>query len=259
MILLFRKMYLYTVKVANSIIFTIAILFIVISAFIIVKLEPKTFSDYLTGVWWVVTTVTTVGYGDVAPKTDLGRIFGMIVQICGVGLIGLAIGKIFEVFSIKKQRREEGKLEFDGSNHVIIIGWSDKADYSIQEILNNEKKTEIVVIDTLEKSPYLHERIHYINGNPSNEEVLKGMANIEKAKSCFVFADEKIEDKWLRDCKTFMVATAVERITPEVFTIAELELEESAPNFSHLKVDKLIYSNKVISNLAFQAYKGEKN
>lgn len=41
------------------------------------------------GVWWAVTTVTTVGYGDIYPKTDAGRIIAMAVMIAGIGFVAL--------------------------------------------------------------------------------------------------------------------------------------------------------------------------
>lgn len=41
---------------------------------------------WLDSVWWGVTTVTTVGYGDVFPVTTVGRIAGMVLMIAGVSL-----------------------------------------------------------------------------------------------------------------------------------------------------------------------------
>jgi voltage-gated potassium channel len=220
-------------------------------------IEPKTFPTFFDGLWWTVVTAATVGYGDLFPSTFLGRIFGILVIFTGVALIGLVFGKAGELITLHRKKEEEGKLGYDGKNHVVIIDWSDKAEHAIRDILKQEKKTHVVVIDQLEKAPYLHERVHYVNGNPSNEVVLKSLANVEKAKACFIFGDETIGDQWLKDCKTLMIATAIERIAPHVFTVAEIEMDENAPNFHHLKVDKLIFTDKTISSLAIQAYQNK--
>jgi voltage-gated potassium channel len=44
--------------------------------------------------WWSVTTITTVGYGDKYPVTTEGRMVGMLLMICGVGLFGLLSGSV---------------------------------------------------------------------------------------------------------------------------------------------------------------------
>jgi voltage-gated potassium channel len=43
------------------------------------------------GVWWAITTVTTVGYGDLAPRTDGGRVIAIVVVFVGIGFIAILI------------------------------------------------------------------------------------------------------------------------------------------------------------------------
>jgi voltage-gated potassium channel len=54
--------------------------------------QPETFLDIPTTMWWAIETLTTVGYGDMAPVTLPGRIFGAITAILGVALFAIPTG-----------------------------------------------------------------------------------------------------------------------------------------------------------------------
>nr|WP_305794612.1 ion transporter [Halomarina rubra] len=58
--------------------------------------QPETFSSIPATLWWGVVTLTTVGYGDVYPVTTLGRVFGGLVAVLGVGLVALPAGIVGE-------------------------------------------------------------------------------------------------------------------------------------------------------------------
>jgi voltage-gated potassium channel Kch len=47
--------------------------------------DPLNFPTYWTGLWWAVTTVTTVGYGDVVPSTTGGRLVAVCLMFVGIG------------------------------------------------------------------------------------------------------------------------------------------------------------------------------
>lgn len=51
----------------------------------------RSFSD---GLWWAVQTATTVGYGDVTPITEVGRVLGIIMQILGTIMFGSIVAMI---------------------------------------------------------------------------------------------------------------------------------------------------------------------
>lgn len=59
------------------------------------------------GVWWAVTTVTTVGYGDIKPDTDAGRIIAMIVMLVGIGFVAILTAGAAERFMRARRERED--------------------------------------------------------------------------------------------------------------------------------------------------------
>ena len=59
-----------------------------------VSLFPEPFSQYITSLYWTVTTLATVGYGDISAHNDIQRLYASFVMLNGVGLFGYAIGNI---------------------------------------------------------------------------------------------------------------------------------------------------------------------
>jgi voltage-gated potassium channel len=58
------------------------------------------------GVWWAVSTMTTVGYGDIYPQTDLGRVVAMGLMVVGIGFIAILTAALAERF-VRTELREE--------------------------------------------------------------------------------------------------------------------------------------------------------
>lgn len=54
--------------------------------------QPKAFADMLSAMWWAVTTLTTVGYGDTIPITGPGKIIASMISIIGIGFVALLTG-----------------------------------------------------------------------------------------------------------------------------------------------------------------------
>jgi voltage-gated potassium channel len=67
-------------------------------------LQPATFGNIPSALWWAVATLTTTGYGDVVPITPLGRIVAAFVMICGLGVFGLWTGILATGFAAETRR-----------------------------------------------------------------------------------------------------------------------------------------------------------
>ena len=101
-----------------------AITYIFITALVMFNFEPHvnpitgetTFRSFLDALYWSTVTLTTVGYGDLCPVTDLGRILSMLSALFGIAVIALPSGIITasyldELHKIERQKEREKKLK----------------------------------------------------------------------------------------------------------------------------------------------------
>jgi voltage-gated potassium channel len=97
--------------------FFISLLLLLVSAFLMYYVEnpvqPDKFRNIFSSLWWAVSTLTPLGYGDVAPVTTPGKVISAIVAIIGIGLIALptgiiSAGFIDKISSRNKEDRKEG-------------------------------------------------------------------------------------------------------------------------------------------------------
>ena len=56
--------------------------------------QPEVFTNAFSGIWWSMSTLLTVGYGDIYPITVLGKLFGICIAFLGVGIVAIPTGII---------------------------------------------------------------------------------------------------------------------------------------------------------------------
>lgn len=119
----------------QAVLFILIIMIVTASSGIYVaenQAQPEEFESIPQAMWWAVVTLTTVGYGDVTPITTIGKVFGAIITILGVGLAALPAGILASGLANElEQRREELEQRF---REMLL-------DESI-DLLNNQMHTE---------------------------------------------------------------------------------------------------------------------
>lgn len=69
-----------------------SLFYIFVSALLIFSIEPDSFDSFFEAIYWATTALTTVGYGDIYPLTDGGRIVSMISSLFGIAMVALPSG-----------------------------------------------------------------------------------------------------------------------------------------------------------------------
>lgn len=100
----------------------ITILLIIFSGIAFSWLEYRVISikGIFQGVWWAITTVTTVGYGDLYPESPAGRILAVTVMIIGIGFVAILTANIASYFVEKDKNRENEDQDKKDENQLII-------------------------------------------------------------------------------------------------------------------------------------------
>lgn len=94
-----HKITVFLVTVISSVIIAGTVMYLIEGA-------KNGFTDIPTSIYWAVVTMTTVGYGDIAPKTGLGQGIASIIMILGYGIIAVPTG-IVSAEMVNSKRRED--------------------------------------------------------------------------------------------------------------------------------------------------------
>jgi voltage-gated potassium channel len=100
---------------------------IIIGSFLVFSVESQQpnsqINSMLDAVWWTVATVTTVGYGDVIPVTETGKIVAIFYMFFGIGVLALFISVLRTQFY--KRRFEKEETEISHAQKLILDRMND--------------------------------------------------------------------------------------------------------------------------------------
>jgi voltage-gated potassium channel len=99
-----HKIIVFLVTIVTTVIITGAIMYLV-------EGPEHGFTSIPRSIYWAIVTMTTVGYGDIAPQTNLGQTIASIVMILGYGIIAVPTGIVSaEMVSMKNSERVSGQV-----------------------------------------------------------------------------------------------------------------------------------------------------
>lgn len=137
---------------------------------------PHVFDKYIMAMYWTITTLATVGYGDVTPLTTVGRIYAMCIMMIGVSSFAIVVSH-FSRLLIKSDKRKEEKHTKIKTLHFLLNGYqvpqelqtqvySFYSHYLDKKGAEDEEKMLLDLPHVLRTEIGLYMKIHFIKDLP---------------------------------------------------------------------------------------------
>ncbi len=216
----------------------IIVVFIGFGAFIHF-IEPENFPTIFDGIWWVVVTTATIGYGDYVPKTVMGRSAAIIMILIGVAFVTFYMVTIATSIFKTLDALKEGSATYKGKEHMIIVGWNERSKNTIQHLhLINPTLHIVLIDDSLTENPLADRNVYFVKGNSTRDETLK-RANIEKAGTVLITADQHMNEHEA-DMQSILTLLAIKGLNPMIYCLVEILTHEQVNNARRAGADELI-------------------
>ncbi|ORZ39816.1 hypothetical protein BCR44DRAFT_1425701 [Catenaria anguillulae PL171] len=186
--------------------------------------------------YFSVVSLTTVGYGDITPDTDLGRLVVMIGIAVAFVAIPSLVGSVLETH--KARKAGGGAYHVSHTPHVVLVGRFDRAPFVASIIhaffsnVRNRHPVRIVLfsrhsptadVKNIINAPLYNERVHFIKGSPLNDSDLS-RAQVRSALAVFVLSSNLASD----DERSVLRVWSIAQYAPHV----ELYVFHHRPEYS---------------------------
>jgi hypothetical protein len=129
-----------SVRLAANVIVTATVVVVVLGGVLIRLLDHKEYSSVWLGMWWILETVTTTGYGDVTPKAVIGKLISAAVMLWGVAFLAIITAAITSVF-VARAQRERAVGEEDAVEAPIMAGLV-RVDEQLADLTEHSKQLD---------------------------------------------------------------------------------------------------------------------
>lgn len=216
------------------------------SSLAITYFEPDI--NFISGIWWSIVTLTTVGYGDISPTTGGGRAVAAIIMFFGIGLLGMLSANLATMMISRKLKENKGMGTTTLKKHLILCEWNHRSSSVLKEIRADSKtlKMPVVLIADINEKPVDDPLLVFISGAVNEESLEK--ANIQEASTVVVLGDDSL-DATSRDAKAVLTTLTIESLNPDVYTVVEIVNKANEQHCVRANADEIIVGSELSSHL----------
>ncbi|MCB0328341.1 MAG: potassium channel protein [Bdellovibrionales bacterium] len=195
----------------------------------------------LQSFYMTVITISTVGYGEVLPMSEEGRIFAaffiimaMSITVYAFGVIGQTAleGELFKHRRIAKMEKQISEM----SDHIIVCGFGSLAHHVVEELVDHGEKIVIVEIDDALIEEAERSGLLNVKGNAHADDVLL-KAGIKKAKTLLAILSS--------DAENVFITLSARNLNPKIHIIARTEVSSNEVKLRRAGADQIIAPYRV--------------
>ena len=200
----------------------VIVIFSILFHFIMLYVEDQEYS-WITGFYWTLTVMSTLGFGDITFKSDIGRLFSILVLMTGIILLLIMLPFAFIRFfyapwlEAQIHTQAPRKVPEDVKNHVIICKFDSIAPNLIKRLKHNNIPYYVIEEDSAAAARMQQEGISVVFGNSDGR---KTYERLRVADARLVFAND-------RDTINTNITLTIREIAPDV-PIAAVAADEDS-------------------------------
>lgn len=208
------------------------------------------------GLWWAIVTLTTVGFGDITPATNLGRIVAGGLMISGMFALAMFAGIVGHTLlrSVLRIREEQFRMT-NYLNHVVVCGYNPGARMLLDELCleYRSREADLVVFSDGDRPVDIPPEFIWVEGNPTKESELP-KARIAHAKAVLVVGFRHLSPQ-AADAITILTVFTLRSYlhshpdnqtrTAPLYIIAEILEEENVSHVRAAGADEVIESTRL--------------
>ena len=211
------------------------------------KLNPN-IESLFDAIYWSLVTISSVGYGDIAPVTDAGRSISMFIIISGIAMISFSTSVIVSAFSEKLSELKENRIIEQinkNKSFLLICGYG-----QLSKMFFRQSETEILNYIILEKNPEkvqlaIKDGYRAIHEDASRYDTLKKFNTDHADITMLCLADNDVENIY--------ISLNAKSISHKIKVIARASSPAMVSKFKYAGVDHVLLPNVVANTMIYTA------
>lgn len=208
--------------------------------------------------WVTLTTLTTVGYGDISASTVGGRLTTIILgYAAGLTLFASLAGEVLTTIFERVEKRRRGMAKLKLKDHCLIVNFPDKERVRLLiEQLRTRDRSEwrdlVIVADNIEQLPFEFDFVHFVRGDTTMMETYQ-RACVDSANYAIVLANDPQDPR--ADALTAAAVSTIEICNSDIQTVAECVYKHHMPLFQHVRCDQIVFTGQMSVKLLVQEFR----